>query len=69
VLKSLRDEKIRFWKRVFEMYKKDKEAYDLEFRTKQTRRKKDLDKFSKIDIEEYIDKLGSIGKRKENNKS
>lgn len=51
------------------MYKKDKEAYDLEFRTKQTRRKKDLDKFSKIDIEEYIDKLGSIGKRKENNKS
>jgi len=68
LLKSLRDEKIRFWKRVFEMYKEDKEAYDLEFRTKQTRRKDDLDRFSKIDIKEYIDKLGSIGKRKENNK-
>lgn len=68
LLKSLRDEKIEFWKKVFEAYKGDKEAYDLEFRTKQTRRENDLDRFSKIDIEEYIDKLGSIGKRKENNR-
>ena len=63
VLKALRDEKIEFWKRVFVKYKEDKEAYDLEFKTTQTRRKSDLDKFSKIDIKKYIDKLGSIGKK------
>jgi len=48
----------------FEKYKQDKEGYDLGFRTKETRRKNDLDRFSKIDIDEYIDKLGSIGKKK-----
>lgn len=69
ILRSLRDEKIAFWKEILEKYKEDKEAYDLEFRTKHTRRKKDLDRFSKIDIEEYINKLGSIGKKEENNKS
>ena len=53
-LKSLRDEKIRFWKEFFKKYKEDKEAYDLEFRTKQTQRKKDLDSASKIDIKDYI---------------
>ncbi len=67
ILKSLRDEKIKFWKNVFEKYKEDKEGYDLEFRTKQTRHRRDLDRFSKIDIKEYIDKLGSIGDKKENN--
>lgn len=66
ILKSLRDEKIEFWKKVLEKYKEDKEAYDLEFRTKQTRRQSDLDKFSKIDIDEHIKKLGSIGKRNYN---
>ena len=66
ILKSLRDEKIEFWKKVFEKYKDDKEGYDLEFRTAETRRKKDLDRFSEIDIKEYIDKLGSIGDKKEN---
>lgn len=69
ILKSLRDEKITFWKEVFEKYKQDKEGYDLGFRTKQARHKNDLDRFSKIDIKEYIDKLGSIGKRKEDNKN
>ncbi len=63
VLKSLRDEKISFWKEVFELYKEDKEAFDLEFRTKQTQREEDLDKISKIDIEDYKDKLGSIGNK------
>ena len=63
VLKALRDEEIEFWKRVFGDYREDKEAFDLEFRTTQTRRKSDLDQFSKIDIKEYIDKLGSIGKK------
>ena len=66
-LYALRDEKIEFWKRVFKKYKEDKEGYDLQFRTTETRRKKDLDKFSKIDIKEYVDKLGSI--RKENKDS
>ena len=65
VLKSLRDEKISFWKKIFEEYKEDKEAYDLNFRRTQTRHKKDLDRFSKIDIDKYLDKLGSIcGKKK-----
>lgn len=63
LLKTLRDEKIRFWEKVFEMYKEDKEVYDLEFRTKASRHKKDLDRFSKINIKEYVDKLGSIGKK------
>ena len=52
VLKLLRDEKITFYKRLFEEYKKDKEGYDLEFRTKATRFKKDLDKFSHITKED-----------------
>ncbi|MFW9878281.1 MAG: hypothetical protein ACFFG0_34805 [Candidatus Thorarchaeota archaeon] len=68
VLTALRDEKIEFWKRVFKMYREDKEAYDLEFRTKATRHKKDLDRFSKIDIKEYVDKLGSIGKKNRESK-
>ncbi|MFX1327029.1 MAG: hypothetical protein ACFE91_02655 [Promethearchaeota archaeon] len=38
----------------------------MEFRTNATRHRRDLDRFSKIDIKEYIDKLGSIGDRKEN---
>lgn len=49
LLKALRDEKIEFWKRVFDMYKEDKKAFDLEFRTTQTRHKSDLEKLSKID--------------------
>ena len=57
ILKSLRDEKIQFWKSFFEKYKEDKEAYDLGFRTKAARRKSDLEKFSKIDIDEYIDNI------------
>ena len=67
VLTALRDEEIEFWKKIYEMYKEDKEAFDLEFRTTQTRRKSDLDQFSKIDIKEYIDKLGSIGKKSRKN--
>ena len=54
VLKSLRDEKIAFWKKIFDTYKDDKEAYDLEFRTKSLRHKKDLDKFSKVNIDEHL---------------
>jgi hypothetical protein len=63
VLRSLRDEKIEFWNKVFKEYKEDKEAYDLEFKTKQTRRKKDLDAFWEIDIDDYIRRLKQVGKK------
>lgn len=52
-IKSLRDEKIQFWNKIFQLYKKDKEAYDLEFRTKATRHKKDLNRASKITPEDF----------------
>ncbi|MBY8991271.1 MAG: hypothetical protein KGD58_11000 [Candidatus Lokiarchaeota archaeon] len=51
-LKSLREEKVSFWKRLFEEYKKDKEGYDLGFRTKRIRFDKDLDRASKITSED-----------------
>ncbi|UCC18271.1 MAG: hypothetical protein JSV62_09135 [Promethearchaeota archaeon] len=52
VLRLLREEKIAFWKRFLEEYKKDKEGYDLGFRTVATRFNKDLDKFSQITKED-----------------
>jgi len=52
VVKSLREEKIAFWKKFLEEYKKDKEGYDLEFRTKAKRFHKDLDRFSNITKED-----------------
>ncbi len=35
------------------MYKQDKEAYDLNFRTREKRHKKDLDRAYRIDINEF----------------
>lgn len=57
ILESLRTEKIKFWENLFEVYKNDKEGYNLEFRTKVSRHKKDLDRISKItdeDIESLL---------------
>ena len=51
-LRAMREEEIIFWKRLFEQYKKDKEGYNLEFRTTATRFKKDLDRFSHITKED-----------------
>jgi len=45
------------------MYNEDKEAYDLEFRTTQTRHKKDLEWVSKIDIDDYVERLKQVGKK------
>ena len=56
-MRSLRDEKIEFWNRIFQLYQKDKEAYDLDFRTKHLRREKDLDRASKITPEDAKDLL------------
>jgi len=51
-LRALREEEIIFWEKLFEEYKKDKEGYNLEFRTIATRFKKDLDRFSHITKED-----------------
>ncbi|KKK40995.1 hypothetical protein LCGC14_0780040 [marine sediment metagenome] len=50
---SLRNEKIKFWRALSKMYKQDKEAYDLNFRTREKRHKKDLDRAYRIDINEF----------------
>lgn len=52
ILRTLRDEKIMFWEKLFEEYKKDKEGYDLGFRTIVTRQEKDLENASKITSED-----------------
>lgn len=64
VLISLRNEKIEFWDRILEQYNEDKEAYDLEFRTQRTRHKTDLEKLSEIDFDDYVKRMGKIGKKK-----
>jgi len=53
ILRSLREEKIIFWRNVFRKYKRDKEAFDYESRMKLTRHKTDLDWISEVDIEDY----------------
>ncbi|KKK40928.1 hypothetical protein LCGC14_0949350 [marine sediment metagenome] len=60
-LKALRDEKISFWTSVLEVYRKDKEAFDLEFRTKHIRADKDYERFLKLtpeDIQKSEERLG-----------
>ncbi|MHA1376646.1 MAG: hypothetical protein ACTSR7_20385 [Promethearchaeota archaeon] len=49
-MKSLRDEKIQFWNKFLELYRKNQEAYDLEFRTKEKRHQDDLDRISRGEI-------------------
>ena len=66
MLISLRGEKVEFWKRILEEYNRDKEAYDLEFRTKYRRYKKDLELVSKIDIDDYVKRFKQVGKKGEN---
>jgi hypothetical protein len=51
-LKALREEKIKFWVTLLKKYKDDKEGFDLEFRTKESRHKKDLDRASRITDED-----------------
>jgi len=62
VLVSLRDERIEFWNKILEAYNEDKGGYDLEFRTKSTRHKKDLEWVSKIDFDDYVKRLKQVGK-------
>ena len=49
-MKSLRDKKIEFWKSVLAEYDKDREGYDLVFRTKRARQNDDLDRVSRGEI-------------------
>ncbi|MFX1417372.1 MAG: hypothetical protein ACFE9N_00480 [Promethearchaeota archaeon] len=59
-LRTIREEEIIFWERLFEEYKKDKEGYNLEFRTTATRFKKDLDRFSQITKEDIENTFKSL---------
>ena len=54
-LKSLREEEIRFWKRLFEKYQERKDDYDVEFRTKEILRKRELDYASRLTPEDFKD--------------
>jgi len=49
-MKSLRDKKIEFWNALLTEYNKDKEGYDLVFRTTEGRRQDDLDRVSRGEI-------------------
>jgi hypothetical protein len=45
-IKSLRDKKIEFWNALLTEYNKDREGFDLVFRTNEGRRQDDLDRIS-----------------------
>lgn len=54
-LKSLREEEIGFWKKLFEKYKERKNDYNVEFRTRSVLRKRDLDYASRLTPEDFKD--------------
>ena len=56
-LKSLREEKIQFWKRLLEKYRKDKEPLDYEFKMSKLRTKEMKDRVSKLNPEDFKDLL------------
>lgn len=56
-LRSLRKEKITFWNALLKKYQEDRKGFDLIFRTKRTRHKKDLDMASKITANDAKDLL------------
>ena len=49
-MKSLRDKKIEFWNALLTEYNKDREGFDLVFRTTEGRRQDDLDRVSRGEI-------------------
>ncbi len=56
-LKALREEKIQFWKELLEKYRKDKEAFDYEFKMSKLRTKEMEERVSKITPEDFKDLL------------
>ncbi len=54
-LKSLRKEEIEFWKKMFEKYKERKDDHDVEFRTKEILRKRELNYASRLTPEDFKD--------------
>ena len=56
-IKSLREEKIQFWKELLEKYRKDKEAFDYEFKMSKLRTKEMKERISKITPEDFRDLL------------
>ena len=49
-IKSLRDKKIEFWNALLSEYNKDREGFDLVFRTNEGRRQDDIDRISRGEI-------------------
>ena len=49
-IKLLRDKKIEFWNALLSEYNKDREGFDLVFRTKEGRRQDDIDRISRGEI-------------------
>ncbi len=56
-LKSLREERINFWKILLEKYRGDKEAFDYEFKMSKLRTKEMEERASKITPEDFKDLL------------
>ena len=56
-LRSLREEKIRFWKGLLEKYRKDKEALDYDFKMSKLRTKEMKERVSKLTPEDFKDLL------------
>ncbi|NVM17091.1 MAG: hypothetical protein HWN80_05195 [Candidatus Lokiarchaeota archaeon] len=56
-MKSLREEKIQFWKGLLEKYRKDKEALDYEFKMSSLRTKEMKERFYKLTPEDFKDLL------------
>lgn len=54
-LKSLREEKIQFWKELLEKYKKDKEAFDYEFKMSKERSAEMERRASKLTPDDFKD--------------
>jgi hypothetical protein len=56
-IKSLREEKIQFWKELLEKYRKDKEGFDYEFKMNKLRTKEMEERISKLTPEDFRDLL------------
>ncbi len=56
-LKALREEKVQFWKELLEKYRKDKEAFDYEFKMSKLRTKEVEERISKLTPEDFRDLL------------
>jgi hypothetical protein len=56
-LKALREERIDFWAKLLNKYRRDKEALDYEFKMSKLRTKEMKERFSKLTPEDFKDLL------------